>query len=140
MMNAKKYLYQYRNIDDNINDLLEEVAHWRALSTKTTPPERFEDNGTHSDRVGTAAARIADLEKAINAEVDRLVDVRNEIIGTISEIENTRYRTLIVRYYILRKSWEQVSESFGVSNRTIYYWHINALKIVERILRKNKKF
>lgn len=134
-MTAKEYLNRYRELDDTVNSRFEELDRWKAIATKSSPPQRYENCGMNSDKVGKAAAEIADLQNNIDEDIIQLIEMREEIRKTITAVDNPRLRTLLERYYICRNTWENIAEAFDCSVRTVYYWHHKALKKVEEILK-----
>ena len=131
-MNAKEYLNRYRELDAAINSLCDELAHWRAIATRITPPNRFEGRDTApSDKVGQAVAKIIDLENRINAEIDILVDMRDDIREKISAVDDARLRQILVSRYINFKKWEEIAEIMGYEQRYIFKLHGHALQKIQ---------
>ena len=85
-MDIKEFLSQHKIINDCINAKLDEIKELRSLATRLSPSLSGESHsvGTVSDRVGRTAAKIADLEKEVNDEIDKLIGVKEEITAMIS--------------------------------------------------------
>lgn len=131
-MNAKEYLLRYRELDASINSLCDELAHWRAIATRVSPPDKFEGKSTApSDKVGQAVAKIIDLENRINAEIDVLVDMRDDIRAKISAVDDARLRQILVMRYINFKRWEDIAETMGYEQRYIFKLHGYALQKIQ---------
>lgn len=131
-MTTKEYLNRYRELDASINSLCDELAHWRAIATRITPPDRHEGgNTTPSDKVGRAVAKIIDLENRINTEIDILVDMRDDIRAKISAVDDARLRQILAMRYINFKRWEDIADAMHTDLRWIYRLHGKALQKIK---------
>ena len=134
-MNVKKFLESHKEIDDRINLDLEEIANLRALAERTTRYISLDGsggkNGTKSDKVGNYAVKIADLEAKIDREIDRLVDIRDQIAEMISVLDDETERTVIMRHYILHEPWETTAEKLCFSSRHVQRFHKQAIDRLE---------
>ena len=122
-MTAKEYLKRYKSINDSINCKLDEIAHLRSIATRLSPTAMFDNGGNISDRVGRTVAKIVDLEKEINSQVDELIATRDEIKDAISKVEDERLRTLLTMRYINGDIWEKIAVALDVDVRWIYILH-----------------
>ena len=107
-MTAKEYLGQAYRIDQRINSKLEQVASLRNLATKATstlsdvPP-----SGTRNvHRMEDVIVKIVDMENEVNADIDKLVDLKQEIMRTINAVENPEYHTLLELRRKSRLRWD----------------------------------
>ena len=132
-MDIKKFLESHKEIDDSINLKLDEIAQLRALAERCTAKIGSESRsvGTHSDKVGKYAAKIADLENKIDAEIDRLVDRKDEIMYFVRTLDDANERIVTERRYILHESIEKISEKLGYSPRHISRLLSSALEQME---------
>lgn len=129
----KKYLQQYGKLDRKINRLLEEQEKWRALATRTSPIYSDMPKASNcKDKIQTAVEKIALLELEIDAEIDRLVDMRYEIKTTINSVENEALREVLLRYVHCLK-WEQVAETMRYELRWVYVLHGRALHCLKLV-------
>ncbi|MBQ9483760.1 MAG: hypothetical protein IJU82_06170 [Ruminiclostridium sp.] len=132
-MDIKKLLESHKEIDDDINLKLEEIAQLRALAERCT--RRITDmggnTGTPSDRVGKNAVKIADLENRIDARIDELVDLKDKIMYFVSALEDDGERVVIERHYILHESFEVIAEKLEYSTRHVMRLHRSALDHLE---------
>ena len=121
-MNAKEYLGQAYRLDQRINSKLEQVASLNELATKCTstltgmPRNPNRGTSTMADAVG----KIVDLQAEINRDIDRLVDLKREMVSLIKAVDNTEYQTLLELRYLCFKTWEQISVDMGYSIQHIY--------------------
>lgn len=75
--------------------------------------------------------RIYEQEEKINAEIDMLVDLKNEIRNVIDTVSNTDERMVLRYRYIHNYTWEQIGDELGADSRTVRRWHGKALTHVE---------
>ena len=130
-MTAKEYLKRYRTLNAYIDCKLEEVAQFRELSTRLSPTAMFDRNGNVSDKVGRTAAKIVDLEREIDREVDELVQVRSEIEEAIAAVDDERLRTILLKRYINGDKWEKIAVDLCIDLRWLYILHGKALQQIK---------
>ncbi len=131
-MNAKEYLSQERWLDMRINSKLEQVESLHALATKATstlsdvPP-----SGTRNvHRMEDIICKIVTLEDEINADIDRLVDLKRDIAERVKMVQDMEYQSLLEKRYLCLMTWEQIAAETGCSVRNIHLRHGEALKKV----------
>jgi DNA-directed RNA polymerase specialized sigma subunit len=121
-MTVKEYLGQAYRLDQRINSKLEQVASLNELATKCTSTltgmPRNPNRGTST--MADAAGKIVDLQAEINRDIDRLVDLKREMVSLIKAVDNTEYQTLLELRYLCFKTWEQISVDMGYSIQHIY--------------------
>ena len=135
-MTAKEYLEQIRLLDEQIDSKIAQVDSLNLLAEKVTTvisdmpgnPNRrkspFED----------AVCRIIDLENEITAEIDRLVDLKIEVMGVVKQVTNTEYRLILEKRYLCFQSWETIATDMKLELRWLYRLHGKALLKVQEIL------
>ena len=131
-MNAKEYLSQARWLDMRINSKLAQVESLHSLATKATstlsdvPP-----SGTRNvHRMEDIICKIITLEDEINADIDRLVDLKRDITACIMTVQDMEYQSLLEKRYLCLMTWEQIAAETGCSVRNIHMMHGEALKKV----------
>lgn len=72
----------------------------------------------------------SDLEEKINKEIDLLVELKKEIRGVISTVEDTDERLVLKYRYIHNYTWEQIGNELHADSRTVRRWHGSALQHV----------
>ena len=131
-MAAKDYLSQAYRIDQRINSKLEQVQSLRELATKATAT--LNDNPASGSRnvhsMSDIIAKMIDLENEINADIDRLVDLKREIVTVIKRVANPEYQTLLELRYLCFKSWEHIAVQMNYDVRTIYRIHDRAISAI----------
>lgn len=132
-MNIKQFLGKHFEISNAINSKLEQLEELRHLAAAASSPTLSESHctGTYSDRVGRTVARIMDLDREINGEIDGLVEIKIQIRNMIGGLSDSTQRTILERHYILHESWEVIAEKVGYSPRHITRLHNQAIAALE---------
>lgn len=131
-MTPKQYLRQAYRLNELINSHIREVEQLRLLSTSVPSTdfskERVQGGKLPGDRISNIIAKIVDLEKQINDEIDRFVDLKKEIHDAVDNVKNVNEQ-LVLRYrYIEFLTWEQISERMNYSIMQVHRIHSNALR------------
>lgn len=131
-MNAREYLSQAYRLDLEINNKLEIMDSMHSLATKATstfslvPP-----SGTRNvHRLEDTLAKIVDMDVEINKKIDKLVDLKKEIVDVISAVDNREYRLLLEMRYLRFLTWEEIAMELNYNIRHIYRIHGEALALV----------
>ena len=124
-----KYLKRYINLDREIERKLEEVARLRSKLTRVTEVYSTEPRGGGSiyGKTEEILAKIVDLEKEIDTDVDRLVTIRDGIKTIIEAVEDDRERLLLQYRYLDGKTFEWIAAKMNYSWRQIHRLHSKAL-------------
>ena len=139
-MNAKEYLMQAKFLDMRINSKIQQVEALNDLATSAssvlTGMPRNPNKAT--SKMADAVCKIVDLQAEINRDIDELVDLKRDIRELIAQIRKPEYRTLLELRYLGFRTWDVIAEEMGFEPRTIYRFHSNALRVVERLMRTEK--
>lgn len=132
-MTAKEYLRQLKTLDNVINAKLLEKERIRALATKVTSNlgERVQGGGFGG--IENTVIKITELEIQINADIDKLVDLKAEATHIIDSLENNKHKAILSMYYVSNLTFEQVAENTDISSRWVRKIHEKALKKFEEI-------
>lgn len=136
---AKQYLKQLHRCNKLIQENLEEIENLRVISTQIASPDFTKEKvsktkNTEAPFVG-AVNKLIDLEKATDAKMAEVLDLRMEIRKTISLV-NDANQMLVLRYrYIDFLKWEDIAEKMEYySLKSVYRIHSAALDSVADIL------
>lgn len=132
-MTAKEYLNQAYWLDKRIDSKLEQLSALKEMATKTTAV-MSDDMVCHSRNVHNmqdVIAKIIDMQNEINADIDRLMDLKSEIMHVIKSVKNPEQQTLLELRYMCFKSWEYVAEQMGYNIRHIYRLHDEAMEQIQ---------
>lgn len=134
-MTTKEFLNQAYRIDQRINSKLEQIISLHALATKATstlsdmPVSKTESQSKMAEII----AKIVDLEVEINRDIEKLVEIKQNIVSTIKKVQNPELQTLLELRYLCFRTWEQVALEMGYSIQNAYKLHDRAVKILQRV-------
>lgn len=132
-MTAKEYLKQLKTLDNMINAKLLERERIRALATKVTSNLSERVQGSGSGGIENTVIKITELEIQINADIDKLVDLKAEATQIIDSLEDNKHKVVLSMYYVSNLTFEQVAENTDISSRWVRKIHGKALKKFEEI-------
>lgn len=129
-MTAKEYLSQVRFIDRLINSKLEQLSRLRETATKatTTISDMPRSDSPDLQSMETTVVKMIDMEREINTDIDRLVDLKRATVAAIAALKNTEQQLVLEQRYLCYKSWEQIAEELCYSVRHVTRLHGEALK------------
>ena len=132
-MNAKEYLSQARNLDQRIITKTQMIDSLNDLATRcTTTYSDMPKSPNHGNsRLEECVMKIMDLEEQILHDMDKLVDLKKEIIYVIRSISNPEYQDLLAKRYICCESWEKIAVDMNYELRYIHKLHSRALQEVK---------
>ena len=120
-MTPKEYLQQYRNAEDSINAKLDQIHKLRELATKTTQTltaDNVQSSGSN-DKISAIVSKIVDMENEVDAEIDKLHDVKKHVQEVISAVPDAKQRAVLTRRYLNGYTWERIAADMNFS-----YWHV----------------
>ena len=131
-MTAKEYLSQGYRLDQRIKSKMEQISNLNDLATKATVAMSGMPHSPNrgSSTMANAVEKIIDLENEINAEIERLVILKQNIIDTIQSVENMEYQTLLEKRYLCFQKWEQIAIDMDYSIDNVFKVHKKALAAV----------
>ena len=137
-MTAKEYLSQAHHLDQRIDAKIAQVASLNDLATKCsatlTGMPRNPNHG--SSTMADAVCKIIDLQDEINRDIDRLVDLKREIVSVIKSVEDTEYQILLEKRYLCFHTWEQIAVDMHYSGKWVQKLHDRALDVVAGIMKE----
>ena len=74
-----------------------------------------------------AVEKIIALEGQINAKIDDLLKIKQQVEKAIQTVQDGTLREVLIQRYILGKRWEQIAVDMNYSWRRIYQLHGKAL-------------
>ena len=135
---AKEYLRQLKTLDNMINAKLLERERIRALSEKVTVSQSEKVQCSSGGGFENVVIKIQELEDEINADVDKLVDLKREARGLIGKLEDERYKAVLSMRYISDMTFEMIAETMHYSLGTIHNLHARGLKEFDKVFSEKK--
>ena len=132
-MTTKEYLNQAYRIDQRINSKLEQIQSLRDMLTKTgvNLSDMPKNPNKGESRKENTMVKILDMEAQIDKDVDKLVSLKNEIMGVIREVEPVDCQMLLELRYLCFKTWEDIATALDCSVRNVHFLHSKALGLVK---------
>lgn len=138
-MTAKEYLGQAYRLDQRIDAKIAQVSSLNDLATKCTAT--LNGMPRNPNRGGSAMAdavvKIISLQNEINEDIDKLVDLKREMVTLIKRVNDTEYQTLLEKRYLCFMTWEQIAVDMNYSIHHLYKIHNAALAICDKLLRQD---
>lgn len=139
-MKAKEYLLQIRKIDRLVENKIAELEHWQAIATGTTTfsdDDRVQSTGNRY-KMEDAILKCIEINNEINFEIDRLVDIRKEVISTIERLKPDEYDVLH-KIYVQNKDFQEIAAAKKMSYSWVTTKHGRALASLQKILDEREK-
>ena len=137
-MTAKEYLQQIYRLNELIEHDQREIELLRALITNVSIPnvknERVDGGIDNHDKIGDIIANIDEYERKLNNEIDRYVDLRNEVHGKIMKVKNNDARLILFYRYMEFMKWEEIAVTMHYTFQWVHVLHKRALQDFEKIL------
>jgi len=130
-MKPKEYLSRYHKMKVKIKKLQSLHDEYIRLS-QNIPGCNFDDirvDGTRNNEAPFVKwiHKALELEDDIKCLMRELPVVKNEILNSISTLENPEYKRLLIFKYIDWFSWREIADKMHYSIATIRRWHEKAL-------------
>lgn len=130
-MTAKEYLRQAYRLNELIDSRIMELERLRDYSTRLTScsfeGERISKSRSTEAPFAKIIEKILDLEKVINRDIDRHVDLKTEMNAAIDRVSNVDERLLLRYRYLNNYNWDEIAQLLNVSGRTVHRIHSSAL-------------
>jgi DNA-directed RNA polymerase specialized sigma subunit len=136
---AQEYLEQVWKLNAMIENKKAEAEQWRGVAlgiTANSEGERVQSSGSQQ-KMADAINRAVDLQAESNALIDRLIDLKQEIIGTIELLNATEYDVLHKRY-IQGMTFDEIGAVKHKSKSWATTVHGRALQNLNKILEERE--
>lgn len=136
-MQVKEFLNKIRHIDMMIDCKCEQIANLRhRLTSISSPMANLGDRVQATldpDKFTNTISKIIDMEKEVNDDIDKLVDLKCAARKAIEQLDDDVEKMVLYKRYFNNKTFEQISVEMNYSWRRIHQVHGNALKKLERL-------
>lgn len=136
-MGIKHQLKQIRLIDLEVKTKMEELDR---LNNSFLKSPSLKEINVQESKVGLkddAYVKIINLSDYIDETVDKLVDLKYQLIQAIEQLDDSRERTIIWMKYISSKGWDEIAEELQISKTTLFILHDEAIKKIEKCTKKD---
>ena len=138
---AKAYLWRVRDAERELKRLEEEYEQAKSDILHLKAMEYDKDKVSNS-RIGDLSDAIAALEgyaERIAKQWDKLIALREGAKARIEQIEDGRYRDVLVRRYLQGQPWEWIAAGMGYEFRYTLKLHGLALVAFVSAMTKTQK-
>ena len=133
-MTTKQWLNRGKRLDNEINTLLNVK---RSLSDHLTSiTQNYNSDGAQSTKDPHKFDQLVIIDNDIDQRIDELANIRREIFNAINQVDDPRYRQILMGRYISSWTWEQIAVSIGYSFMQTTRLHGYALKAIEPIIKQ----
>jgi DNA-directed RNA polymerase specialized sigma24 family protein len=132
-MTVKEYLRQAYRLDHRIDSDISEMERLREMACGIGAPgfeEHYDPNHPTEAPFIRALEKVWKLEEKINAEIDRLVDLKAQMRGVIEAVSDPDERMVLRYRYIHNMTWEKIGDVLHADRTTVYRWHNTAIRHV----------
>jgi DNA-directed RNA polymerase specialized sigma24 family protein len=132
-MTVKEYLRQAYRLDHRIDSDISEMERLREMACSIGAPgfeEHYAPNHPTEAPFIRALEKVWKLEEKINAEIDRLVDLKAQMRGVIEAVSDPDERMVLRYRYIHNMTWEKIGDVLHADRTTVYRWHNTAIRHV----------
>lgn len=136
-MGIKHQLKQIRLIDLEVKAKMEELDRLNNSFLKSPSLKEINVQESKVSLKDDAYVKIINLNDYINEKVDKLIDLKYQLIQAIEQLDNSKERTIIWMKYISSKSWDEIAEELKISKTTLFMLHDEAVKKIEMCTKKD---
>lgn len=133
------YLEQVRRFDTMIQNKLIEKQQWMEMATSitaNTDGERVQSSGAKS-KMAAAVIKCVDMQAEIDSLVDKLIEIKKEVIQTIEQLNSPIEYNLLHMRYIQYKSLQEIADHYKKEYGWAKTTHGRAISNV-RLIREKK--
>lgn len=129
---TKDYLLRVRRARREVQryQALKQQARDLACSA-TAPTDKIAVSG---GKGGDLFACYAQYSAALDERISELFDLQNEVTRTIARVQDSRYRELLLGYYVEGLTWEQVACHMDYCYMQVCRLHGQALEAIRNIM------
>ena len=149
-MDAYEFLEQVKDADSKIDAKKAEERELWAIATSMTQANDGMPHATGvSDKVGNTMYKILEAQKRTNLQIDKYMDIRDDVIRHIEMLPTKQYTVLHWLYVRKRDrreknqswyyTWREVAENIGCTEQNLSNVRRRAVRNLQRILDSEKK-
>lgn len=132
-MTVKEYLSQALYLDRLIDSKLEQLEELKRMTCSSHGIVTVSENGNGNvSRVHRTVEKICLFEEEIDRQIDRYVDLKEDISKLIMTVPDLQQRLVLEQHYLLFLTWDEIAEKFFMSVRNVQYIHKKALAWLEQ--------
>lgn len=135
-MKAKSYLQNIRKLDRRIeNKKMALQSLYGLVESVTITPKEVDVMSSKNDyRFEDTMAKIVDMQKELENDINKYVDLKLNTIRMINEMENDVYAGILMRRYVNYEEWQKIADDLGYTRQGINKKHGLALLEFEKCI------
>ena len=139
-MTAKAYLGQARFLDMRIKSKIQKIESLNELATSCTAAlsDMPRNPNKGRSRVEDCVMKILELQESLQTDIDRLVELKKEIMGTVKAVEDVELQALLEKRYLCFLACDQIAAEMHYRRRWVLNTHERALEVADRLLREKE--
>lgn len=125
-----KYLKQAFYIEKKVNALIELKSKNQSLACKCTASYQKDNvqNKSDENNIEKVIHKIIDIDYQITSEIDKLVDIKADILKSIKQLNNPDYESVLINRYLNFYTIEKTAEIMHYSITAVNRKHNAAIK------------
>lgn len=127
-----RYLESIRDLEGSIQELHEQIRDEEAKKTRVKAIDYSKEQvkgGNKSSWEAMIDRVDRYIQKLLNAIIE-LTDMKEEVLDLIMNVENTKYKRLLILRYIRWYSWNDIEIKMDISQNTRLKYHTEALSYI----------
>lgn len=137
-MKAKKFLLEIRSQKNYIQSLQEEAELlWSMATSITTKPKEVNVQSSGGSDNADTVVKIVEMNQKIEDTICEYVKRKEKALSIINEIDDLRVRTVMIKYYLQNKTFEQIAEETEFSYRWVFELNDRGLEEFSEKFEKN---
>lgn len=127
-----RYLESIRDLEESIQELHEQIRDEEAKKTRVKAIDYSKEQvkgGNKSSWEAMIDRVDRYIQKLLNAIIE-LTDMKEEVLDLIMNVENTKYKRLLILRYIRWYSWNDIEIKMDISQNTRLKYHTEALSYI----------
>ena len=132
-MASKEYLMKAYRIDERIRSKLSQVDSLTDLAVRATATISDMPGNPSKDphRMENIVVMIVDLQKEIGKDIEKLLDVKRDMMERIGKLEDPEQQMVLELRYIACLAWEKIADDMDFSMNNVFVLHRKALENFE---------
>ena len=136
---AKEYLQQVRKAQLHISSLQEEIETMKELVVSIGSISQDEKvmSSVSQDKMADIICKIEDRVAELKTKMTEYIQLRAEIMATISKVDNDDYQQILYKRYCQMKKWEEIALDMSYTWRWVIKLHGRALDEISIIIKSS---
>ena len=127
-MTVREFLENIRYTDMLIDSKLQQIKSIRErLCSATVSLGEKVQGSKDPDKFTYGVAKIIELEKVINADIDKLIDMKVQAREMIETLDSIVEKTVLYKRYFENNSFDDIAVVMNYSVRRVYQYHADAI-------------